>query len=231
MKTIERNTIAACHEAAISLILRDGIEIMTKHGMTIEYPEPITIKILHPFEEPRVSSASSFLSHMADYYANQLLNVIPKKGDSKDFDYNCGNRWFDYPQIHNGNIIGDGDNYGFDQIAENVVAELKKDRSSRRAIVCSINPIIDYSKKHIPCISFLQFLIRDNQLNMFVYIRSNDMLSAWGADAYALSRVLQFVGKKLDTPTGYLEMISVSAHIYFKRDEMELQKFRRKINF
>lgn len=230
MYVIERESIAESHEQAIKLILLNGLQQKTKHGDTLELPEALAIKILHPLLSPRVSQCANLTEEMMKIYANQLLEIIPKTNSNKDFDYNCGNRWFDYPQIHNGDIIGDGDKYGFNQIQYNVIDEIKKDPSSRRAIVCSINPIIDHSKKHIPCISFLQFLNRQEHLNMEVYIRSNDMLSAWGSDAYALSEVLRYTAKQLNLIPGYLEIISVSAHIYYKRDAPELLKFRRKIN-
>jgi len=231
MRTIERDTIAEAHENVIRLILLDGVMVTTKHGDTIEYPEAIAIKINHPMKEPRISSCSVFNKEMSDIYAAQLLSIIPKTGTNKDFDYNCGNRWMDYPQMINGSIIGDGDMSGFNQVENMIIKELHKDPSSRRAVICSINPIIDYTKTHIPCISFLQFMIRNEKLNCEVYIRSNDMLSAWGADAYSLSTVHQVIAENLNIEQGFIEIISNSAHIYFKRDAPELMKFRRKINF
>ena len=156
-----------------------------------------------------------------DFYAKQLLTVAPV-----DFDYNCGNRWQDYPYAKG---IGDGNSQGFNQLDYMGINELKHDPTSRRAVVSSLFPPVDAFKKHIPCITQLQFLIRQNKLNLIVYIRSNDMLSAWGSDAFALSQVQKYVSGKLNIPIGYLEIISVSAHIYFKRDAPELMRFRRVI--
>jgi thymidylate synthase len=233
MKTIERDTIAQAHEEVIKQILLDGKIIMTKHGITQEYPEGIAIKVNHPMKEFRISTCSNFTEQKAKLYSKQLLSVIPKTGTNKDFDYNCGNRWFDYPQVDylDAYIEGDGDGNGFNQVENMIINELNKDKSSRRAVICSINPGIDYFKTHIPCISFLQFLIRDEQINCEVYTRSNDMLSAWGADAYALSDFHNYISKQLNIEQGFIEIISISAHIYFKRDAPELLKFRKKINF
>lgn len=228
MKTIETETIGEAHEEIIKNILIDGIEQNSKHGITLEYPEALAVKILFPLQMPRLSSCVNLTEEMMKIYADQLKEVIVKTNSNKDFDYNCGNRWFDYPP----NLShGDGDNMGFNQVEKNVIEELKKDPTSRRAIICSIFPPLDYTKKHIPCISFLQFLNRGNMLNMEVYIRSNDMLSAWGSDAYALSEFQKYIAAQLFLPVGYLEIISVSAHIYYKRDAPELMKFRRKLNW
>jgi thymidylate synthase len=228
MKIIERDTIGEAHEEIIKAILIEGVDVNTKHGKTLEYPGPIAVKILKPLNEPVKSSAYSFPFEGMKTYAKQLLEV-----SQTDFDYNCGNRWFDYFSFRSADTLyqGDGDNNGFNQIQENVLNELIKDSSSRRAIVCSLQPELDSLRTHIPCITQLQFLIRNNELNCFVYIRSNDMLSAWGSDAYALSQVHFYVAQKLKIKLGYLEIISISAHIYYIRDAPELLKFRKKINW
>jgi thymidylate synthase len=227
MKVIERDTIGEAHEEIIKNILLEGADVNTKHGKTLEYPGPIAVKILNPLNEPVKSPAYSFPIEGMKSYAKQLLEV-----SKSDFDYNCGNRWFDYFSFFpSDGCLGDGDGNGFNQIEENVLKELTKDSSSRRAIVCSLQPELDSIRTHIPCITQLQFLIRNCELNLFVYIRSNDMLSAWGSDAYALSQVHTYVAQKLGVNLGYLEIISVSAHIYYLRDAPELLKFRKKINW
>lgn len=57
--------------------------------------------------------------------------------------------------------------------------QLKKDKDSRQAVI-TIN---DYTDRHIsldkPCTLSLQFLIRNNKLDLIVTMRSNDLL--WGA--------------------------------------------------
>lgn len=227
MKVIERNSIGEAHEEIIKSILLEGFEVNTKHGITLEYPGPISVKINFPYQEPIKSPVYSFPIEGMKIYAKQLLTV-----EKTDFDYNCGNRWFDYfTFISPSNHCGDGDGNGFNQIEKNVIDELNRDNSSRRAIVCSLQPELDSLRTHIPCITQLQFFIRNNELNLVVYIRSNDMLSAWGSDAYALSQIQKYVADKLKISIGTLEIISVSAHIYFKRDAEELLKFRRKINW
>jgi thymidylate synthase len=231
MKIIERNTIGEAHETVIKEIFLSGEVVNTKHGTTLEYPDAIAIKILHPLEECRISSAAAFTAEMSAIYSSQLQSVLEKTGTNKDFDYNCGNRWFDYPQVCFNTILGDGNHTGFNQVDKMVIEEIQKDHSSRRAIICSLNPVLDYTLKHIPCISLLQFLYRGGQLNCEVYTRSNDMLSAWGADAYALSNFHDYIAKRLNIPLGYIEIISVSAHIYYMRDAPELLRFRRKGNF
>lgn len=235
MKVIEKDTIGEAHEAIIKEIIIDGFVQPTKHGITFEYPGAISVLINKPFQEPIKSKGYNFPLEGMKIYAQQLLTV-----NQTDFDYNCGNRWKDYPYIYlmpndfiknSVNVKGDGSGLGFNQLQRLVIDELKKDKTSRRAVITSLVPPLDVYKEHIPCISFLQFMIRNNKLNLTVYIRSNDMLSAWGSDAYALSQVMKYVSEQLSVECSYLEIISVSAHIYYKRDADELNKFRRLINW
>jgi thymidylate synthase len=231
MKVINGISIGDAHEKVVKLILLEGEEIMTKHGLTLEYPEPITVHLENPLNAPMVSECSKFTSRMCEIYFEQMSQIIPKTDSTKDFDYNVGNRWFDYPRVtKHGLIFGDGDEKGFNQIQEIIMEEFQKDKSSRRAIICSLSPEIDAKKKHIPCIVSLQFLIRYGKLNLIVYIRSNDMLSAWGADAFGLAKVQKSISGWLDISPGYMETISVSAHLYPQRDGPELMNFRRKLN-
>ena len=75
------------------------------------------------------------------------------------------------------------------------------------------------------------------------------MLSAWGANAYGLAHLMEYIVKKIcdkrylifcetgdieysqtNLDVGTLTTISASAHIYWKRDKQELNLFRRKLN-
>jgi thymidylate synthase len=70
----------------------------------------------------------------------------------------------------------------------------------------------------------VQFLIRNNRLNCVATFRSNDMLMAWGANAYGLSELMQVVADGTYVDVGFLETYSISAHIYYNRDSTTLDK-------
>jgi len=54
------------------------------------------------------------------------------------------------------------------------------------------------------------------------------MLSAWGGNAYALAGLQEYVADKLNVEVGWLETTSIGSHIYFARDNHELQEFKRR---
>jgi thymidylate synthase len=60
---------------------------------------------------------------------------------------------------------------------------------------------------------------------MKVVFRSNDMLTAAGANMFALVHLQQFIADKLGVPAGPYTHISLVPHIYYKRDVNDLEPF------
>ncbi|HWQ66419.1 MAG TPA: thymidylate synthase [Methanospirillum sp.] len=134
---------------------------------------------------------------------------------------------------------GDGNEGGIDQIQTSIITRLIENPTSRRAIAITWVPDIDIKREEPPCLQIVQCLIdRSMRLNLVCLFRSNDMLSAWGQNAYGLAHMQDHIlaainagrEKKGQDPLtlGWLETISISAHMYMKRDQLELMKFFRK---
>lgn len=70
-----------------------------------------------------------------------------------------------------------------------IVSCLKKDPDSRQAVI-NIWREKPSSSKDIPCTTTLQFLIRDNKLNMIVNMRSQDIVLGLVYDVFSFSMVL-----------------------------------------
>lgn len=261
MMEIYVDTIAEGHEKVVRDILLEGDEVITEDGeLTIEWPpwDPYVIHVSDPFRENMVSNVCMFGRRAMDEYARQLLNVQPKGEMTATYYYS--NRLFDYPvvdekELDSGElyygIVGDGDGQGVDQIRMSIVNRLYKELESRRAIAITWHPELDISSDEPPCLQLVQCVVRDQVLHMVCYFRSNDMLSAWGANAYGLAHLMKYICDTLNDMIyddyakmglsdsecrgmcigyGTLTTISTSAHIYWKRDKHELDRFRRKLN-
>lgn len=63
------------------------------------------------------------------------------------------------------------------------IDKLNKDINTRQAciIICQSS---DIDQKHIPCNIFIQFLIRNNKLNMFITSRSSDFITGFPIDLF-----------------------------------------------
>lgn len=107
------------------------------------------------------------------------------------------------------------------------VKKMVDDPNQRSCVISLWDPLKHTSQKSgTPCLSHLQFRMRDDVLTLHALIRSNDMFSGWNNNAYAL-RVLQeefifrYLNEKSDgaVTMGPLCITSVSAHLY--RDTWE----------
>ncbi len=107
-----------------------------------------------------------------------------------------------------------------------VVKELRRDRTSRRAVIAIWDPVQDL----LPDVSplghcFMYFSIRANALNLCVVSRS---VEAWvGAlpNMLAFSDIQQRVAKELGVPVGQYTLHALSYHIYLHHIPMIRQTF------
>jgi thymidylate synthase len=107
---------------------------------------------------------------------------------------------------------------------KHVLDLLKKDPDSRRAIMTINNYHEDtHDSLDIPCTMFLQFILRDNKLNLIVYMRSNDLL--WGTpyDVSQFTFIQECFAGILGVELGYYRHIVGSLHIY----ERDLKRFEK----
>lgn len=230
MKVINVDTIGAGHEAIVKYLLLEGDEILTEDNeLTWESPEPVCIHINRPIDEPMMSVACNFGPKQMGEYVKQFMTIHPKTETSATYYYS--NRLFDYPTaIPPHFLLGNGDGHGINQIKDSIIDRLNGSPNSRRAVAITWVPSLDIASNEPPCLQLIQCFIRFGQLNMVVYIRSNDMLSAWGENAFALAYLMERIITGItmqDLRIGWLETISTSAHMYWKRDAEELKKFRR----
>lgn len=100
-----------------------------------------------------------------------------------------------------------------------VIETLKNEPTSRQALITIHDPAKDsqfgLKTKDIPCTRSLHFMIVDGKLNLYVWMRSNDIL--WGAQAvnwYNFTFMQQYVAKILGVPLGSYYHIVDNMHYY-----------------
>jgi thymidylate synthase len=135
-------------------------------------------------------------------YVNQILADAPEREGVK---YTYGQRlrsWF-----------------GVDQI-EQVIAKLCQDLSSSRAVM-SLWDVQDHTfGDSPPCLNHIWVRIAEQELSLTATFRSNDMFSAWPANAMGLRALQQQICREVSQRAGLtltlgpLVTISQSAHIY-----------------
>lgn len=206
MFNIERLTIGDAHDEVVDLINTFGQPMMTEDNEWVkQMNEPVSLLITRPFMEPMVSKHSMYGKQFMDSYKEQLINT-----SSGGFAYTYGNRIRDYN--------------GMDQL-QKVIDMLNMNNNTRRAIIHTWMVHKDLGGEHVPCLQLVQLQLQNDKLNCVAVFRSNDMLMAWGANAYALVHLQKIVANGIHKDVGYLETISINAHIYHVRDASNLKEF------
>ncbi|MCE2904388.1 MAG: thymidylate synthase [Anabaena sp. CoA2_C59] len=108
--------------------------------------------------------------------------------------------------------------FGRDQI-DQVIEKLAHDINSARAVMSLWDASQDHNDNP-PCLNHIWVRIVDNELSLTATFRSNDMFSAWPANAMGLRALQKYIYDALINKTdhilkiGALITISQSAHIY-----------------
>ena len=97
-----------------------------------------------------------------------------------------------------------------------VLDKLKNDSDSRQAVVTIWNPEYDNqpNKRDYPCTVLHQFRIRNNRLNMSVYMRSNDVWLGAAYDFFQFTQVQIALASVLGIEPGKYAHHVGSLHIY-----------------
>ncbi len=215
MRIIRAPSIGNAHEQVIRMILEKGSIVQTEDkDATIEFEE-IAMQVDTPLSEPMVSSHSRLQCKFVEQYANDLLH-----GSHAVFEYDYHGRLFDWGE----KLLVYGEPVHVNQI-DYIVEKLRESPNSRRAVAITWNPVTDEKLKDCPCLQLVQCVIKNEKLHMRVVFRSNDMLTAAGANMYALVGLQKYIADKLDIPCGTYTHISLIPHIYYMRDIHDIEPY------
>lgn len=112
--------------------------------------------------------------------------------------------------------------YGFNQL-EQIIELLKKDKYSRRAVLNISDPSIDrINTRDMQCTIAIQFLIRNDKINMTVYMRSNDVYFGLPYDYIFFESLHHYIAERLNLKIGSYVHNATSMHMYLK----DVEKFK-----
>lgn len=117
--------------------------------------------------------------------------------------------------------------FSFDGVnqVENVIKLLREKPSSRRAVIqlFDATDLLTHYKS-IPCTCTLQFMARDDRLNMFVSMRSNDAFLGLPHDIFSFTMLQELVARSVDMEVGEYKHCAGSLHLY-KKDEARATRY------
>lgn len=159
----------------------------------------MTICIENPLTEPRISRCIIGGAYELQQYKMEVLDGI--------LDFMIGqaeNVWeYTYHQR-------------FAHQIPFIIAELKRNPYSRRAIMSIRDNEVDSSNNDPACLQSLQYFIRDGALHCKVLFRSNDLTEAFFYNAFAFIALQESIAAQLDIPVGSYVHRANSMHCYEK---------------
>jgi len=216
MRIIKAPDLASAHEQVVRMILEKGWIIETEdQEATVEFEE-IAMRVERPTSPPMVSPCSRFQQRFMEQYARDLI-----KGSDSTFEYDYHDRLFNWGE---GLFREDHSDVRVDQISY-ITQKIRNSPATRRAIAITWNPASDEDLDDCPCLQLVQCLARTGLLHMKVVFRSNDMLTAAGANMFALVSLQQEIARSLGLECGSYTHISLVPHIYYRRDAADIEPF------
>lgn len=92
---------------------------------------------------------------------------------------------------------------------------LRHDPSTRRATFAFISNDEDVdASKDISCVTAIQFLIRGGRIDLFTFMRSNDLFLGLPYDVFLFTSFLEMMALELGLPMGEYHHFATSLHIY-----------------
>jgi len=210
MRIIRAHCTGVAHELAVKMVMDKGYPITTEDGeKTIEF-EPITIVVDDPLSEPRLSSKYEFGQRAADQYAQ---NIVFGSENTFVYDY-----WTRLHKYVSGGTYMDQIKYITDKLRH------EETRYTRRAMAITWQPNVDWVQKDVPCLQLILCTVRGSRLHMKVVFRSNDFLSALGANMYGLVELQKKIASDVGVDVGTYTHIALVPHVYHVRDASQLKK-------
>lgn len=196
------------HEGLKATIER-GEEVDTSRGTTLEL-RGARLELRNPLA--RVSRSSAF-SHMFSALAETVWYL---SGDRSHLaiEYYLPS-YMRHVGVGSGaygpRLFGDGGQ------VHRVIQQLRGGSSTRQAVIQLFDADdLAADPKDVPCTCTLQFLQRNGQLDLVVYMRSNDFVQGFRHDVFAFTFIQELVARSIDVELGtYVHMVG-SLHVYTK---------------
>lgn len=186
-------------------------QVITARGLKTKELVNQTVRILYPNDRIVTAKARKASPY---YIVGETIWYLGGSNLTKDIAYYSGfwNHITD-DGVHANSAYGYLIKHasGFNQL-DWCIEELRNDPASRKAVISLKHP--QQNTKDTICTNSIQFLLRNGRLNMYVHMRSNDIVKGFTYDAYFFSLLQEIVADALGVPMGIYEHTAVSMHVY-----------------
>ncbi len=213
METITARNVNDAYPVGLMYLREKGVELSSRNGPVIEYPDPVSIKYLEPTERvlfDQFRKINPFLHFF------EPLWILAGQEDVA-FLAKIVSRFLDYSDngitVHG--AYGHRLMYPNDQIHK-AIQLLKNDPDDRRVVLQIRHPKdMWYTGKDSPCNIAVACKIRNGKLNIHVFNRSNDYIwGMLGANHPQFSTLLEYMAGQIGCGVGHYHQTTDSMHVY-----------------
>ena len=216
MRIINVHNVNLALAEGLNMINHSGVPMESRNGRVLVIPEPVTTI----YQNPQMRVVMSPLRDANPFFhVMEALWMLAGRNDVKfisDYNKNIAQYSDDGVTFHGAYGYRWRAHWGFDQL-ERIVDLLRKDRNTRRAVLCMWDPLDDWEQasNDLPCNDVVFFDTLGGVLNATVCCRSNDMWwGAHGANAVHFSFLLEYISAGAHIPMGFLRQVSNNYHLY-----------------
>lgn len=209
MRAIKAATAAQAYKVLFWHLMEKGERFISEDGAECRIMDTVICHIDKPMEQlPELIRLSPLGPLAMAQYVRDFVDGVPDDDPRPmDFEYTYHDRLFEYdfPEFYD----------KVNQI-QNIIAKLKRNRATRRAVAVLWKPWEDIDSEEPPCLDMIKFNIsRDGtKVNMSCVFRSHDLIGGWINNVYALTHLLKHVADSVSRDVGYIEIVSFDGHAY-----------------
>lgn len=220
------NNIGKLYPEIINTIINKGIEISPRGQKTLELPEPVCIEI--PPANRKTFFVDTIRCIPPKFIYFELLWILSQRNDL--YPLASVNKNMTKYSDDGETLYGAyGKRMGY-QI-NCVIDKLIDDLHTRQAVIVIIRPEDTSVKtKDFPCNNLLQFRVRNNYLNLTIYVRSQDIWTGFPIDIVHWN-ILQYIFCSiLSLKPGTIYNVVNSLHLYDRNKEEAFKLLSNKEN-
>ncbi|NVY97174.1 thymidylate synthase [Lactobacillus sp. DCY120] len=219
------NTLDEVYVQAISNVMDNGVEVDPR-GLLVKEIQGLHIKVNEPWKHVITNTGRNMDLRFA---VGEFLWYLDKD--------NSLDRLLFYNKRYK-NFSDDGSTlhgaYGPRIFRKSWAAAKRKlcsDIHSRQAVINIYDANIDLEKatKDVPCTLSMHFMIRNDKLQLFVNMRSNDLIWGFPYDTFSFTMFQELMAKEIGIKMGSYHHYINSAHIYKRHYEIS-QKIRKNLS-
>ncbi len=217
---VEGDSLPHAYHKALKALQEHGNIYDCADWNTTQKELSMTMVVKEPLKEPMISKLFIGGPEELEQYRQEILHgILDFEIEKGNWTYTYHDRMVRYP-VYNTEDLHVLAKDSFDSNVKRlnqidfVIEELRRNPSSRRAVMVIRDVAIDAPSSDPACLQHIQYIIRDNRLHCKILFRSNDACKATFMNAFALIMLQKYIADELGVETGTYTHRANSFHCY-----------------